>query len=308
MTSIAAALRAPARRVRRSQSAVPLPPLSPRLQVVRAGLLVLFALSAGLAMELLMVSSVQERAAQQRAFDQFRGNLAKGVAPVGPKDASGRALAAGTPVAYLEIPSIGLRQVVEEGTSGGTLSSGPGHRRDTPLPGQAGVSVVLGRKAAFGGPFARIDHLRRGATIRMTTGQGVFDYRVVGVRHAGDPAPTAPKAAAGRLLLATADGRPFLPSGVLRVDADLNVPATPGPARLLTSRSLPSAEQMMGIDTGTLWALALWLQALILVVLTGVWAWHRWHRAKAWAVVLPPLFLVFLATSTEAARLLPNLL
>ena len=32
-----------------------------------------------------------------------------------------------------------------EGTSSGTLMSGPGHRRDTPFPGQAGVSVIVGR-------------------------------------------------------------------------------------------------------------------------------------------------------------------
>ena len=65
---------------------------------------------------------------------------------------------------------------------------------------------------------------------------------------------------------------------------------------------------MMAADTRTLWALALWLQALIVVVLGATWAWHRWGRARAWVVFLPLLLLVGLYTSGEAARLLPNLL
>ena len=265
-------------------------------------------LSVTLLLELVVVSSVQQRAAQQRLYDRLRSQLANGTAPIGPTDATGRELATGTPVAYLEIPSIGLRQVVVEGTAAGALFAGPGHRRDTPLPGQAGVSVVLGRKAAFGGPFARLHKLATGSIVRVTTGQGAFDYRVTGLRHEGDPAPAPPRAGTGRLLLATADGRPFMPSGVLRVDAELKVPAVVGPARLVTSRSLAATEQPMAADTGTLWALAMWLQAVIAVVLGAVWGWHRWGRARAWVVFLPPLLLVGLAASGEAARLLPNLL
>ena len=64
----------------------------------------------------------------------------------------------------------------------------------------------------------------------------------------------------------------------------------------------------MGADASTLWALAFWLQALIVLTLGAVWAWHRWGRAKAWVVFLPPLLLVGLAASGEAARLMPNLL
>ena len=188
------------------------------------------------------------------------------------------------------------------------MFTGPGHRRDTPLPGQPGVSVVFGRKAAFGGPFAHIDRLSEGAVIHVTTGQGAFDYRVTSVRREGDPVPAALKAASGRLLLVTAAGRPFMPSGVLRVDADLASAALPGPRRLVDSQTLPAAEQIMGADTGTLWALALWLQALIAVVLGATWAWNRLGRAKAWVVFLPPLLLVGLLASGEAARLLPNLL
>ena len=49
--------------------------------------------------------------------------------------------------------------VVVEGTTPGEPDAGPGHLRDTPLPGQAGVSVVFGRRATFGAPFASLPQL-----------------------------------------------------------------------------------------------------------------------------------------------------
>ena len=53
----------------------------------------------------------------------------------------------------LDIPAIGIaNMVVVEGTSPENLTLGPGHLRDTPLPGQAGISVVFGRRATFGAP------------------------------------------------------------------------------------------------------------------------------------------------------------
>ncbi len=277
------------------------------MQLVRAALVMAVVLSVTLLLQLILVSRLQQSAAQQRAFDSFRADLARGTAPIGPTDDEGRELRAGTPVAYLEIPAIGLEQVIAESTTAAVLFTGPGHRRDTPLPGQIGASVVYGRRASFGGPFARIDELTEGDTIRVTTGQGQFTYRVLGVRRQGDPVPEALAPGKARLSLATADGRPFLPDGVLRVDADLESEAVVGPARLVTAATLPAEEQIMAGDARTLWALALWLQALIVLAIVAVWAWHRWGKAQAWVVFLPPLLLVGLSASGEVARLLPNL-
>jgi sortase A len=293
---------------REQPSAAEAAPLAEGLALTRAVLVFVGALAVGLVLQLALISSIQQRSAQQRAFDRYRGELANGTAPIGPTDTKGRLLAPGSPVAYLEVPSIGIRQVVVEGTSAGALFTGPGHRRDTPLPGQAGVSLIMGRRAAYGGPFAHIGRLEPGAIVHVTTGEGVFDYRVVDVRHAHDRMPAAVKAGSGRLILATAAGRPFVPSDVLWVDADLTVPAiAPSPGRIATG-ALPASDLPMAADTSTLWTLALWLQALIIVVLAGIWAWHRWGRAKAWIVFLPPLLLVGLEAAGEAAKLLPNLL
>ena len=285
------------------------PPLSPRMQLVRACLVLLFALTATLLLQLMFVSSLQSRAGQRQAFTSFRAELANGTAPIGPTTEAGRVLALGTPVAFIEIPSIGLRQVVGEGTAASELLHGPGHRRDTPLPGQVGTSVVFGRRAAFGGPFSRIAELTKGAEIKVTTGQGAdFTFRVIAVRRDGDPAPAAAARGTSRLTLVTAAGRAFFPEGVLRVDADLEGQAVVGPARLISASGLPAAERLMAGDTRTLWALALWLQALIALSIGAVWAWHRWGRVQTWIVFLPALLLVGLCVSGEAARLLPNLL
>lgn len=284
------------------------PQLSPRLELVRAVLVFLFILSFTAAAHLVIVSSLQHSASQSRSFASFRGALARGVAPIGPTDEAGNVLAMGTAVALLQIPSIGVDEVVAEGTSAGVLFDGPGHRRDSPLPGQVGTSVVFGRRGAFGGPFSDVPDLRVGDAIRVTTGQGVFDFKVTGVRYAGDPVPAAPEAGTSRLLLVTAAGRPFLPEGVVRVDAELDGQAVVGPPRLVPSANLPEEERIMAGDWRRLWALALWLQALIALSVVAVWAWHRWGRAQTWVVFLPPLLLVGLLVADEASRLLPNLL
>ena len=284
------------------------PQLSPRMQLVRAAFVLVFVLSFTLLIQLVFVSSFQQSAAQGRMFDSFRAELAKGTAPVGPTDSEGRELAIGTPIAFLEIPSVGVSEVIGEGTTAGALFDGPGHRRDTPLPGQVGSSVVFGRKASFGGPFGDIASMRVGDPITVTTGQGVFTFKVIGVRPEGAPVPPPAAAGSARLMLVTAAGRSFLPSGVMRVDAELDGVAVIGTARLIAPSELPGEERVMAGDASTLWALALWLQALIALSLGVVWAWHRWGRAQAWVVFFPPLILVGLSASGEAARLLPNLL
>ncbi len=284
------------------------PSLSPGLKLARVTLLSVFIFSLSLVLELTVVSSVQQRSVQQRLFEQFRKDLAIGTAPVGTTDSEGMPLKAGSPVAYIEIPSIGLSQVVVEGTSSENLLNGPGHRRDSPLPGQEGVSVLMGRRATFGGPFSEIHKLHPGALIKLTTGQGEFSYKVSGVRQEGDLAPGPLDSGSARLLLATAGGMPFLPSGVVRVDADLSGSALGATSPIYDNSTLPKAEQMMAGDSGTLWALALWMQCLLLLVLAAIWAWYKLGRARAWVLFLPPLLLVGLNAAGETARLLPNLL
>lgn len=284
-----------------------LPPLSPRLQLVRATLMVVFTLTLTMLVQFTFLGRFQHASAQQRMYDQFRSQLALGTAAIGPADSDGVELAAGTPVAYLEIPMIGVSEVVGEGTTGAVLLDGPGHRRDTPLPGQVGTTVLMGRHSTFGGPFGDIAKLESGDTIVVTTGQGTFEYSVRDVRPEGAPVPPPPAADGSRLVLVTADGRAFLPSGVLRVDADIVDSPVGGPPRAVSTAALPAEEGIMAGDPSTLWALALWLIALAALGVGVAWAWHRWGRAQAWIVGFPALLFVGLAASGEAARILPNL-
>jgi len=261
-----------------------------------------------MALHLVVVSSLQHRSAQQRAYASFRRSVAEGTAPVGPTGSDGRQLAHGTPVAYLEIPKIGVHEVVGEGTTGADLMAGPGHRRDTPLPGQSGTSVVLGRQASYGGPFNRLGRLAVGDKFSVTTGLGVASYTVVSLRRGGEPTQPALPAGRGRLLLVSAAGPSYIPSAILRVDADLDSPGLRPPPRVISASALPVTERIMGADTTTLWRLAFWLQALIAVAIGIVWSWHRWGHPQTWIVFFPPTAFVGLFASAEALRLLPNLL
>lgn len=277
-----------------------------RATIRRAALLVLAVLAAALLLQVTIVSRLQHHASQGRAFNEVRAKLATGTAPLSGVDDQRRLLPMGSPIAFLEIPSIGLHEVVVEGTSSSALFRGVGHRRDTVFPGQRGVSVLFGRRAAYGAPFADIDELRAGAEISVTTAQGVFHYTVVGLRRAGDPEP--PMNVSNRLELVTAAGMPFIPHGVLYVDATLKDSAVGGARPAFTAASLPAAERALDGDTGTLWALAMWLQALLVVALGAVWSFHRWGRAQTWIVFVPLIAVVGLASAGEIVRLLPNLL
>src|SRR5262245_10200784 len=195
------------------------------LQVAGSALSIAAALLIGLVLHLTAISQLQYQRNQQTAFADFRTELKLATAPVGQFrtefDDQGRSLPErpvepGSPVAVLHIPAIGLRTVVVEGTGGDVLRKGPGHRRDTVLPGQAGTSVIMGRRAAYGGPFRDLEVLIPGDVIEATTGQGVHLYVVSGSRRPGEPEPPPPTS--GRLTLITAQGREFAPRDVVYLD------------------------------------------------------------------------------------------
>lgn len=84
----------------------------------------------------------------------------------------------GSPVGVIEIPKIGLDQVVVEGTSTADLRLGPGHYSGTPLPGEAGNVAIAGHRTTYQHPFYNLNLLVPGDDIRITTLQGTFTYQV----------------------------------------------------------------------------------------------------------------------------------
>lgn len=71
----------------------------------------------------------------------------------------------GSPIARLRIPSIDVDMIVVEGTSLDELAKGPGHYRETPLPGQRGPVGIAGHRTGWGSPFIDLDRLGRGDRI-----------------------------------------------------------------------------------------------------------------------------------------------
>jgi sortase A len=294
----------------------PLPPLSAPSAIalrVAVSVAVIALWVVGFAMG---PSAVQEQRAQQKLYAQFREALtpSKGAA-------IGGDIKPGTPVSLMSAPAIGLHDVmVVEGTTSGDLRDGPGHRRDTPLPGQVGVSVLMGRSVTYGAPFRTIANLSPGDELIFRTGQGKFTYRVMDVRRAGDPLPVQLAVGGSRVVLVTSEGsgwqRGWAPDHVVYVDAQLaqsdtgtgktGTAAVPAP----TGRPsiVPPAEQAMQGDLSALLPLVLWLQALVLVAIAYAWGRGRWGTWQIWLVSVPVLVAVVWGATDVAMELLPNLL
>jgi sortase A len=88
--------------------------------------------------------------------------------------------APGDPVARLEIPRIGVDEIVVSGVGVEDLKKGPGHYPQTPLPGQPGNTAIAGHRTTYGAPFFSIDEVAPGDEIIATTFAGRFVYRVTG--------------------------------------------------------------------------------------------------------------------------------
>ncbi|MFM9135808.1 MAG: class E sortase, partial [bacterium] len=282
--------------------------LDTRRFIAASALLTLGALCLGLLVCLVFVSQVIHARDQEVIYSDFRSALANALAPVGQTTIEGAPLAPGDPVAVLQIPVLGVQEVVLEGTTSTVTQSGPGHKRDTVLPGQAGTSVIYGRQASYGGPFGQISLLEPGSTINVVTGQGEHQYSVIGVRRAGDPVLPPLEAGQGRLTLVTGDGPRYMPNDILRVDAALVSPVQPAPARFVTAASLDPSELAMSGDPAALVPALLWAQLLLIAAVGTVWLLMRWGRWQAWLVAVPVLLFVGISLANDVLRLLPNLL
>jgi sortase A len=280
---------------------------SPEYRLAGQVLIIVAVLGLSFLIELTVLGTVRHDRNQIQLAAEFRSELANAIAPVGPRDEVNTPLAAGAPVALLEIPRLELREVVVEGTSSGTLMSGLGHRRDTPLPGQVGTSVIAGRRATYGRPFRSINQLQAGDHITVTTGQGRHSFTVLDLRRAGDPLPPTLSRGQGRLILITTDGPALHPTDVLRVDAELTSEPQNRPAQL-PSTALPAADALMAGDSTALLRVFEWSVVLAAASMATVWFRFRIGPWPAWAFGAPVLVVLDLTVSDEIAALLPNLL
>jgi LPXTG-site transpeptidase (sortase) family protein len=269
-----------------------------RPAVLVAGLVLsgIALLTLGFFVYLYGLSGLSEQRAQSVLYKTFAGELGQATAPTG-------ASTDGAPVAILAIPRLGLADlVVVEGTSSGDLTHGPGHLRSSVLPGQAGVSVVYGRVLTYGDPFAHLMRLQRGDKITVTTGQGISTYTVesFGTNAVPPPDPTA-----NRLVLETADSAIF-PSrnSAVEVSADLSSAVQPTPA---SRPSIAANENALTGAGDAVVPAVFWAQALVLVLLGGVFAARRWSARPALLCAAPAAFALAWAVYENLSLLLPNL-
>ena len=82
---------------------------------------------------------------------------------------------AGTPLAELSIPRIGLSAVVLEGSDDHTLRAGPGHIETTPRPGESGNVAIAGHRDSF---FRPLRDVQVGDDILLDTPTSRVHYRV----------------------------------------------------------------------------------------------------------------------------------
>lgn len=275
-----------------------------------------------LLVDLAFVSQLQHYVWQHNLYDTLRVSLAEGSVPVSPLDHTGATTAAGTPLALLRAPGVGIEgEVVVEGSAAAQTATGIGHRRDTVLPCQPGTSVLMARSGAYGGVGQRWKALRTGDSLTVQTGQGTCTYTVMGRRMPGDTAPPPPTGTAGRLVLTTAAGTPFMPTEVLRIDAELASDPFDRPATAIPSTAVPGSEAAMGsqlrlvldgepgVDLALLFGIVLLLEPVIAAGIGAVWAWRRWGRWQTWLVAAPVIGTLGLLIATSVNQwFLPNLL
>jgi sortase A len=273
-------------------------------KVAQLGLAVLAVLAIGVFVQIALLSHLEYRSSQVTSLNAYRTQLALGTAPIGPVGTDHHLLPLGTPMAVITIPSLDLRAVVLEGTTGSVLAKGPGHVRTSVFPGGAGTSVIYGRAGTYGGPFGRIGDLRRGQLITVTTQVGTSHFRVIRVRPAGAVVRRT-SAGQARLTLGTATGGYLTPSGVIWVDAakvGKPLAAASAPNTVLLASEAPLAN-----DTSTLWALLFCLEGLAVLLLLSVWTWRRWGHAQAWIIFTAPMLVTWVFISDQIVRLLPNM-
>ena len=245
-------------------------------------------------------TGLQEKRTQHVLLEQFESSNLK----LKNSLLTGVNLKEGQPEALLEIPVLGINQVVVKGTSSTDLLSGPGLMPDTALPGTKGNSVIAGRRSTAGAPFANLPALRPGDQVVVVTGLGKFTYRVfaVGTAIAGGADPISPTAQP-RLTLVTSDPAVFA-TGRVYVEAKLTSPAAHAP---IPTQAPAISQRGLAGDPAAILPAILWGLFFVASLFVAVSFYRRWDK-QIWAVYLlstPIVLAIALVFFENLYRLLP---
>jgi len=223
----------------------------------------------------------------------------------------------GSAVARIRIPRLGLDKAVVEGVELSDLRRGPGHYANTPLPGQPGNSAIAGHRTTYGAPFFRLDEMKPGDPIFVSTVQGAFRYEVSKVFVVKpDKVDVLDPSVGDQLTLTTCNPR-FSAAERLVVIADLKGPAAapappppgvnPNPA-VAAAEAEPIAREVVGAsgDPAELIPSALWATVVLALGIAGAVLGRLWRRWPARLLVAAPLLVSLWSFYTHLARAVPS--
>jgi sortase A len=113
---------------------------------------------------------------------------------------NGAAVAPGSPVARLQIPRLGLDEIVLEGVDGNSLNAGPGHLPGSAFPGEQGNAVISAHRDRH---FARLGAIQVGDTIVTESGADEEHWVVISKRVIDADAPALFRSGDATLTLTT---------------------------------------------------------------------------------------------------------
>lgn len=119
--------------------------------------------------------TVQARWHQAELEREFEETYQPVPAAPEPRVPSNPHLKEGDLVGRLEVPRLDLSVMVMEGTASKTLRLGAGHVPGTAFPGTAGNVAIAAHRDTF---FRGLKDIKKNDAIRLTTSQGILDYRV----------------------------------------------------------------------------------------------------------------------------------
>lgn len=215
----------------------------------------------------------------------------------------------GDAVARIEIPAIGVDEVVVHGVSPAELRTGPGHYPTSAGFGEVGNAAIAGHRTTYGQPFHDLDRLEPGDEIRITTIRGTFTYEVdewfvVGERdvHVLDDQGDA------RLTLTACH-----PKYSSRQRIVVSALLVEDPIEPLPRPVTPTPDEAVAFDFGTgldgdrgqLAGVVTWSGAFLVALAATVAVGRRWRRWPAYLLASPVLVVVLFVAFDHVDRYLP---
>lgn len=219
----------------------------------------------------------------------------------------------GDAIARIQIPKIGLDDIVVNGTSRDDLRKAPGHFPETPFPGQVGNSAIAGHRTTYSAPFGDLDQLIRGDRITIQTVEGTFDYEVVDQRIVEptdvavlDPEtdPNDPAKQLATLTLTTCHPK-YSAAQRLVVKAQLDPKVVALPAPPLPPTATVQQAGLSGEDGSKAPVI---LAGLVAALIGALWwlGFHRHASWRTWLVGAVPFAVVLFIFYVYLERVLPS--